>query len=635
VAPTPPSDLIRLLRDDEGRTRRRAALAAGRVGLPEAVPALQQVLGDPEPEVRQMAAFALGLIGDASARGSLLEALKDADPIVQGRAAEALGTIGDKADAAAIAAMAKAHVLAGALANIAADDMAWPLTPEAEASRLGLYALVRLGSFDAVASVALDASGAPVSSWWPVAYALGRVGDARAIPALVSLLATPGRFTAAFAARGLAALKAPSASAALREIVARRDGEPAVLVQAVRALGASSDAASAPLLEAIVTNGAADATLRSEAAMGLAAIHTPGMLDFVIDMLSDRAPAIRGAALRALAMIDGETFLTTLSGLDPDPDWTVRQALAEALAKIPEAQGAPRLVAMVADRDLRVVGTVLGSLVSAKAPAAAGILQDHLKNPDAGIRAAAASGLAQLKVGTAVPALVDAYRATTADATSVARTAILAAIDALDPATARPLAQDALKDGNWAVRVEAAGLMRDQGASNQVIRPAPARPMNEVEWQALLAPQFSPHAFIDTDKGTIEIELAIADAPMTVSNFMTLARKGFFNGVAFHRVVPDFVVQGGDPRGDGEGGPGYTIRDELNQRPYLRGTVGMALDGKDTGGSQFFVTHSPQPHLDARYTAFGHVVAGMEVVDRIEPWDVIRRVQVWDGVTLR
>ena len=90
------------------------------------------------------------------------------------------------------------------------------------------------------------------------------------------------------------------------------------------------------------------------------------------------------------------------------------------------------------------------------------------------------------------------------------------------------------------------------------------------------------------------------DAPLTVENFVALARKGFFNGLSVHRVVPDFVVQDGDPRGDGEGGPGYTIRDELNQRPYLRGTVGMALDWADTGGSQFFITHSPQPHLDAQ-----------------------------------
>ena len=137
--------------------------------------------------------------------------------------------------------------------------------------------------------------------------------------------------------------------------------------------------------------------------------------------------------------------------------------------------------------------------------------------------------------------------------------------------------------------------------------------------------------FIETAKGTIEFELAVLDAPQTSHSFVTLARKGFFNGLQVHRVVPNFVMQDGDPRGDGEGGPGYTIRDELTERPYLRGTVGMALSWRDTGGSQFFITHSPQPHLDGRYTAFGHVVNGMDVVDRIQVGDTIVRVRVWDG----
>ena len=95
------------------------------------------------------------------------------------------------------------------------------------------------------------------------------------------------------------------------------------------------------------------------------------------------------------------------------------------------------------------------------------------------------------------------------------------------------------------------------------------------------------------------------------------------------------MIQDGDPRGDGEGGPGYTIRDELNDLPYVRGTVGMALAGPDTGGSQFFITHSPQPHLDAKYTVFGRVVSGMDVVDRMQQWDVIQRVRIWDGKTMQ
>jgi cyclophilin family peptidyl-prolyl cis-trans isomerase len=139
-------------------------------------------------------------------------------------------------------------------------------------------------------------------------------------------------------------------------------------------------------------------------------------------------------------------------------------------------------------------------------------------------------------------------------------------------------------------------------------------------------------AYVDTVKGMIVIELAVLDAPRAVANFVSLARRNFLGGTQFHRVVPNFVAQDGDPRGDGEGGPSYTIRDEINQRPYLRGTVGMALEWEDTGGSQFFITHAPQPHLDGRYTVFGRVVQGMDVVDRLQQWDQIRTVRIWDGV---
>ena len=637
VAPPPPSDLLRLLKDEEARTRRRAALALGRVGLPEAIPALQEALGDGEFEVRQMAAFALGLIGDAAARPALLNALKDAEPIVQGRAAEALGTIGDRSDAPAIAAMVKTWIQGGALNTVAPDDLGWPLAPPVEAVRLGLYALVRLGSYEGIATSVVSPNGAPVSAWWPIAFALGRSGDARAVPALTALLPTQGRFTAAFAARGLGALKAQNAAPALRDIVDKRQRDPAIVIEAIRALAAMGDMPSRRVLEKVVAESETDSTLRVEAANALAGLHAPESLDFIIDLMSDPTPAIRGAAIRALAAIDSETFLTTLSGMDPDRDWTVRTAQADALAMLPGAQGEARLVAMLQDRDPRVIPAVLRALIAAKAPNAERILIDQLKADDFVVRATAANSLASLKAMGAVPALVEAYRATAGDSTYVARAAILTAVNTIDPGGARPLLQAALQDKDWAVRIKAAMLLRDQQVTDTAatIRPAPVRPMDEPTRQSLVAPKFSPHAFIQLDRGTIELELAITDAPLTVANFIDLAHKGFFNGVAIHRVVPDFVIQDGDPRGDGEGGPGYTIRDELNQLPYLRGTVGMALDWRDTGGSQFFITHSPQPHLDARYTTFGRVVNGIELVDRIQPGEVIRRVQIWDGTTLQ
>jgi cyclophilin family peptidyl-prolyl cis-trans isomerase len=135
-------------------------------------------------------------------------------------------------------------------------------------------------------------------------------------------------------------------------------------------------------------------------------------------------------------------------------------------------------------------------------------------------------------------------------------------------------------------------------------------------------------ATVETSRGTFTIELLPREAPLTVDNFIQLARKGFFNGLYFHRVVPNFVIQDGDPRGDGTSAPGWQIRCEINLVPYERGTVGMALSGKDTGGSQWFVTHSPQPHLDGGYTVFGRVTAGLDVVDRIARGDRILRIAI-------
>ncbi|WP_370575031.1 peptidylprolyl isomerase [Methanomethylovorans sp.] len=137
-------------------------------------------------------------------------------------------------------------------------------------------------------------------------------------------------------------------------------------------------------------------------------------------------------------------------------------------------------------------------------------------------------------------------------------------------------------------------------------------------------------AIIETDKGNIVLELFEKDAPKTVENFEKLINKGFYDGLTFHRVLPDFVIQGGCPKGNGTGGPGYSIKCETkgNPRRHGKGALSMAHAGKDTGGSQFFITHSPQPHLDGVHTVFGQVIEGMDVVNKIKPKDVMRKVTV-------
>ena len=155
-----------------------------------------------------------------------------------------------------------------------------------------------------------------------------------------------------------------------------------------------------------------------------------------------------------------------------------------------------------------------------------------------------------------------------------------------------------------------------------------ARPLAWYQARARESVDLAPTLKIVTDRGIMSLKLLASDAPLAVHNIVVLAEGGYFDDQRFHRVVPNFVVQGGDPRGDGRGGPGYVIRDELNRRRYGRGTLGMALSGPDTGGSQFFVTHSPQPHLDGGYTVFGELVGGGDVLDRIVQGDRIVRVTV-------
>jgi cyclophilin family peptidyl-prolyl cis-trans isomerase len=135
-------------------------------------------------------------------------------------------------------------------------------------------------------------------------------------------------------------------------------------------------------------------------------------------------------------------------------------------------------------------------------------------------------------------------------------------------------------------------------------------------------------ATLVTDRGTIRFSFYGDEAPLTVYNFMMLAARGYYNNLRFHRVVPTFVAQDGDPRGDGNGGPGYVIRDELNRLSYNRGMVGMALSGPNSGGSQYFMTLTAQPHLDGRYPLFGRVVTGLAVMDALVEGDLIQSVTV-------
>ncbi|MFA5399953.1 MAG: peptidylprolyl isomerase [Dehalococcoidia bacterium] len=138
-------------------------------------------------------------------------------------------------------------------------------------------------------------------------------------------------------------------------------------------------------------------------------------------------------------------------------------------------------------------------------------------------------------------------------------------------------------------------------------------------------------ALIKTAKGDLALELYPQDAPVTVNSFVTLARKGFYNGLTFHRVIPDFMAQGGDPSGNGTGGPGYKFQDEFSSRTHQAGSLSMANSGPNTNGSQFFICYTPQPHLNGKHTVFGQLTQGMDVLKNLVNGDKMIEVVITES----
>jgi len=318
-----------------------------------------------------------------------------------------------------------------------------------------------------------------------------------------------------------------------------------------------------------------------------------------------------------------------------------------------------RLRALAAHDDARVRTAAVGALGDLKVTAARVALRERLVDTDIAVLSAAAEGItAAAKDGAidalAAPAVLAAYARLDSATDFEAQVALLAALGALKTATpeARALFAAAAADPNTAVRE--AALAAHLAATGTALPPpppalpAPFRPETPAPASAAAggasAPASAPtpppdpatfdavvpgtRAVLKTTKGEIELELLPDVAPLTAKNFLGLAKAKFYDGNVIHRVVPNFVVQMGCPRGDGWGGPGWYIPDEINPLPFVRGAVGMALAGKDTGGSQFFIMHAYHPHLDGRFTVFARVVRGLEVADMLEVGDRIAGIDV-------
>jgi cyclophilin family peptidyl-prolyl cis-trans isomerase len=629
--------LERLLRDGDRGVRRRAALAAGRVADPALVLPLVELMNDPEVEVRRMAAFALGLAGDRRGVDRLLAALADPDAGVRGRSAEALGRIGDPRAAPEIARLV-VDALPKTISRmtVRGDDPGDPDDSWAE-QRLALFALARLKDISAARLALLDGAS-PRFDWWAATWVAMRLEREELRPVLVAALASDDPRSRALAARGLGVRKDASSVERLLPLV--RDPDETVALHALRALGAIGDERGTAAAAAMLASS--NDVVRHESLRALAVLPPdPGLRQRLVAMVAERDPWIRAAALGALAHTDRGDFALVLSGMDADPVWWVRSALASTLGGLGDEMSVGILHAMLRDEDPRVLPAVLDGLRRARGKDALDTLQRHLAHPDLGVRVAAAEGIGELGAVGAASALLAAWRRGLADGPGELE-ARLAAVKALaaqkDDGAKVALAEVAKGDPARAVRAQAAAALGALGqpapdpGPQAVSRPA----LDDRDAMAPYAPRagvplFTPRVFLHTRHGVVEIHLDVVESPLTAAAFVDLARAGFYDGLVFHRVEPGFVVQGGCPRGDGNGGPGYTLRCEITRRPYGRGAVGMALSGKDTGGSQFFIALSPQPHLDGTFTRFGQVVRGMEAVDLLRPGDVIERVEVWTG----
>lgn len=289
---------------------------------------------------------------------------------------------------------------------------------------------------------------------------------------------------------------------------------------------------------------------------------------------------------------------------------------------------------LVAAHSEYAIPEVLRALASFKPREFADTLRSHLKKSDVIVRATAAELLGELPPDEInALALTEAFTPSLKDELNDAALSILDSLAKQKSVSANNVIKSALDSSDHLLRRRAVGLLKMNGAGDFSARIGTVQTRNAMAdyERAISRIGKTVRAKVSTTQGSFTIQLLPDDAPLNVDSFIQLSRRGYFRGITFHRVVPNFVIQGGDPRGDGNGGPGYQVRCEINEAPYERGAVGMALSGKDTGGSQWFVTHSPQPHLDGGYTVFGRVVSGMTVVDSIAGGDVIQTIVITES----
>lgn len=681
------NDVRNLLSARSAVVRKRAALAAGRIGSEDSVVDLIKLLQhDDEMDVRAMAAFALGEVESASAAEALLEVLGSSkEPQVRARVVEALGKI---AATLPKGQEARARQLGDGILDALKIELERRPSPDRLTALLGLTAALRAKASNGGPTIARFLSDSDphiradaantlarlrlkdgidqlrkllVSDPDPVVRAnaariLGGSDDKASLNALISLASNDKDARVRVSAiRSLASLKDPNASNPLlqrgRSLFSkfnRESGQPSELLEIAVSLGrllaGTGDAAAYSWLRELC-DGSGRMTPETE----IAAVRISPRA-YLADLGTGAAGKRKAQETILLNWRAASSLAQALAEIAALPDPTAPTPMAQARAATQskkemgvEAQDILRAMlnyknsgliisTLVAVHSEYAIPDVLRAFAAFKPNDLAEVLSNHLEGSDPIIRATAAELLGELPpdvfntqwlAGVLPGALQD----------KELNDAALAILDALGKQKSS-IANEAIKTGlessDYLIRRQAVALLKANGAGDFSSRIGTVQTRNTTAdyERALGRLGKNVRAIVTTSKGAFTIQLLPDEAPLVVDNFVQLAKRKYFNGITVHRVVPNFVIQDGDPRGDGNGGPGYQIRCEINQVSYERGAVGMALSGKDTGGSQWFVTHSPQPHLDGGYTVFGKVIRGMDVVDNIVRGDVIRSIQI-------
>lgn len=598
--------LFKYLQSDNPLIRLRAVEAIGRIQDPQDVEHLLPMLGDDDPSVVRETVFALGQIGSEAAAPALIEVNATARPEMQAIIADALGKVGG--DAAIEELMEMLHAFQGTVRGAAALGLAWAAAPQSMSALL----------------VAIH-DGDPKVAWKAI-YALEKFESDRAQKTVLPFLDNADPLVRAYAARTLGK---QHAHGAVKPLAARlRDDDMRVVINALNALGTILDGKKdGDVVEAMgmVARGHSSHHSRKASVIAMGRNAHKGAKDYLAQTILDPYPGIRAESYKSLARSLGEdATLFINSGLN-DSEAIVRLAAIEAFGIAEAKERLPFLIeSATEDSDPLVRAAAVRALSHFDKDDVGAVLIGKLKDDDWVVATEAVSGLGAIEDKDAIPALIETYAARTERVDVDVRLEILSVLTKMEAKEAARFAIEGLEAADPRIRKQSLELLQKIGADVQVTpsdRDIYERDFRASRKRQLVLPLGTRHAKIVTERGDIELELFGDDATQTVANFIHLSQSGFYEDLTFHRVVPNFVIQGGCPRGDGWGDPGYTIRSEFNQHRFERGYVGMAHAGKDTAGSQFFITHSPQPHLNGRYTIFGRVIAGMDVVDKIAQGD--------------